>query len=159
MAICIRRREFVVTLSGAAAVSALGKIARTETYPARPVRIVVAQAPGSGSDIAARVMGQWLSDRLGQQFVVENRPGAGGNIGTEVAARALPDGYTILLVVSANTVNATLYNNLSFNFVRDIAPVAGIFVVPLIMEVHPSFPAKSVSSYCFSCARALLCVV
>jgi tripartite-type tricarboxylate transporter receptor subunit TctC len=111
------------------------------------VRILVAQAPGSGSDIAARVMGQWLSDRLGQQFVVENRPGAGGNIGTEVAVRALPDGYTILLVMSANTVNATLYNNLSFNFIRDIAPVAGIFVVPLIMEVHPSFPAKSVPEF------------
>jgi tripartite-type tricarboxylate transporter receptor subunit TctC len=92
-------------------------------------------------------MGQWLSGRLGQQFVVENRPGAGGNIGTEVAVRAPPDGYTILLVVSANTVNATLYNNLSFNFIRDIAPVAGIFVVPLIMEVHPSFPANSVPEF------------
>jgi len=147
MAIRIQRREFLVTLSGAAAAPALGQIARTETYPARPVRIIVAQAPGSGSDIAARVMGQWLSDRLGQQFVVENRPGAGGNIGTEVAVRAPPDGYTILLVVSANTVNATLYNNLSFNFIRDIAPVAGIFVVPLIMEVHPSFPANSVPEF------------
>jgi tripartite-type tricarboxylate transporter receptor subunit TctC len=141
------RRAFLHLATGVAATPVLGRIARAQTYPARPVRIIVAQAPGSGSDIAARVMGQWLSKRLGQQFVVENRPGAGGNIGTEVAVRALPDGYTILLVVSANTVNATLYNNLSFNFIRDITPVAGIFVVPLVMEVHPSFPAKTVPEF------------
>ncbi len=141
------RRAFLGLATGAAATPVIGRIARAQTYPARPVRIIVAQAPGSGSDIASRVMGQWLSSRLGQQFVVENRPGAGGNIGTELAVRSAPDGYTILLVVSANTVNGTLYNNLSFNFIHDITPVAGIFVVPLIMEVHPSFPAKTVLEF------------
>ncbi len=141
------RRTLLHLAAGAAVFPAVSRIARAEAYPSRQVRIIVAQAPGSGSDIAARLMGQWLSERLGQQFVVENRPGAGGNIGTEAAVRAPPDGYTILLVVSANTVNATLYNNLSFNFIRDIAPVAGIFVVPLIMEVNPSFPAKTVPEF------------
>jgi tripartite-type tricarboxylate transporter receptor subunit TctC len=141
------RRRFLHLAASAAALSAVSRSARSQTYPARPVRIIVAQAPGSGSDIAARLMGQWLSERLGQQFVVENRPGAGGNIGTEAAVRAAADGYTILLAVSANTVNATLYNTLSFNFIRDIAPVAGIFVVPLIMEVTPSFPAQSVPDF------------
>jgi tripartite-type tricarboxylate transporter receptor subunit TctC len=141
------RRAFLHLATGAVVTSAFGSIVRAQTYPTRPVRVIVAQAPGSGSDIAARVMGQWLSNRLGQQFVIENRPGAGGNIGTEAAVRALPDGYTMLLVVSANTVNATLYNNLSFSFIRDIAPVAGIFDVPLIMEVNPSFPAKTVPEF------------
>ena len=143
----LHRRNFLHLAAGAAALAAVSPIARAQSYPTRPVRIIVAQAPGSGSDIAARLMGQWLSQRLGQQVVVENRPGAGGNIGTEAAVRAPADGYTILLVVSANTVNATLYNNLSFNFIRDIAPVAGIFVVPLIMEVNPSFPAKTVPQF------------
>jgi tripartite-type tricarboxylate transporter receptor subunit TctC len=141
------RRSFLRLATGAAATPVIGRMARAQTYPARPVRIIVAQAPGSGSDIAARLIGQWLSSRLGQQYVVENRPGAGGNIGTELAVRAPADGYTILLIVSANTVNATLYNNLSFNFIRDITPVASIFVVPLIMEVNPSFPAKTVPEF------------
>jgi len=141
------RRSFLRLATGAAATPVIGRMARAQTYPARPVRIIVAQAPGSGSDIAARLIGQWLSSRLGQQYVVENRPGAGGNIGTELAVRAPADGYTILLIVSANTVNATLYNNLSFNFIRDITRVASIFVVPLIMEVNPSFPAKTVPEF------------
>jgi tripartite-type tricarboxylate transporter receptor subunit TctC len=132
---------------GAAVLPQASRLARAENYPARPVRIIVAQAPASGSDIAARLMAQWLSDRLGQQFVVENRPGAGGNIGTEAAVRSPPDGYTILLAVSANTVNATLYKNLSFNFIRDATPVAGIFVVPLVMEVNPSFPERTVPEF------------
>jgi len=143
----IPRSTFLRLVVSAAALPAVSRIARAVPYPTRPVRVIVAQAPGSGSDIGARLMGQWLSERLGQQFVVENRPGAGGNIGTEAVVRAPADGYTILLVVSANTVNVTLYNNLSFNFIRDIAPVAGIFVVPLIMEVNPSFPAKSVPEF------------
>src|SRR3984893_4144583 len=143
----VHRRTFLHLAAGAAAIPVVSRIARAQTYPVRPVRIIVAQAPGSGSDIAARTMGDWLSQRLGQQFVVENRPGAGGNIGTEAAAHAAPDGYTILLAVSANTVNATLYKNLNYNFMRDITPVAGIFVVPLIMEVNPSFSAKTVPEF------------
>jgi tripartite-type tricarboxylate transporter receptor subunit TctC len=141
------RRRFLHLALGAVALPAVLRSARAEAYPTRPVRIIVAQAPGSGSDIGARLMGQWLSERLGQQFVVENRPGAGGNIGTEAVVRAPPDGYTILLVVSSNTVNATLYDKLNFNFIRDIAPVAGIYIVPLIMEVNPSFAAQTVPEF------------
>jgi tripartite-type tricarboxylate transporter receptor subunit TctC len=141
------RRRFLHLAMGAVALPAALRFARAEAYPTRPVRIIVAQAPGSGSDIGARLMGQWLSERLGQQFVVENRPGAGGNVGTEAVVRAPPDGYTILLVVSSNTVNATLYDKLSFNFIRDIAPVAGIYIVPLIMEVNPSFAAQTVPEF------------
>jgi tripartite-type tricarboxylate transporter receptor subunit TctC len=141
------RRRFLHLAMGAVALPAALRSARAEAYPTRPVRIIVAQAPGSGSDIGARLMGQWLSERLGQQFVVENRPGAGGNIGTEAVVRAPPDGYTILLVVSSNTVNATLYDKLNFNFIRDIAPVAGIYIVPLIMEVNPSFAAQTVPEF------------
>jgi len=143
----MKRRTFLHLAIGGAALPALSRLAVAENYPTRPVRVIVAQAPGSGSDIAARLIGQWLSDRLGQQFVVENRPGAGGNIGTEEAVRSPPDGYTILLVVTANTINATLYSNLNFSFVRDIEPVASIFVVPLVMEVNPSFPAKTVADF------------
>jgi tripartite-type tricarboxylate transporter receptor subunit TctC len=141
------RRRFLHLAIGAVALPAVLRSARAEAYPTRPVRIIVAQAPGSGSDIGARLMGQWLSERLGQQFVVENRPGAGGNIGTEAVVRAPPDGYTILLVVSSNTVNATLYDKLNFNFIRDVAPVAGIYIVPLIMEVNPSFAAQTVPEF------------
>jgi tripartite-type tricarboxylate transporter receptor subunit TctC len=111
------------------------------------VRIIVGQAAGSGSDIASRLLGQWLSERLGQPFVVENRPGAGGNIATEAVVRSSADGYTLLLVVTANTINATLYDKLGFVFLRDIAPVAGIFQVPLVMEVHPSVPVKTVLEF------------
>ncbi len=141
------RRRFLHLAMGAVALPTVLRSARAEAYPTRPVRIIVAQAPGSGSDIGARLMGQWLSERLGQQFVVENRPGAGGNVGTEAVVRAPPDGYTILLVVSSNTVNATLYDKLNFSFIRDIAPVAGIYVVPLIMEVNPSFAAQTVPEF------------
>jgi len=141
------RRSILQLAIGALALPALSVLTEAQDYPRRPVRIIVPQAAGSGSDTAARLMGQWLAERLHQQFVVENRPGAGSNIGTEEVVRAPPDGYTILLVVSANTVNATLYDNLSFNFIRDIAPVAGIFVVPQIMEVNPAFPAKTVPEF------------
>src|SRR5262245_1186790 len=141
------RRRFLHLAAGAAALPVLSCIARAQTYPTRPVRIIVGQAAGSGSDIAARLLGQWLSERLGQPFVVENRPGAGGNIATEAVVRSLADGHTLLLVVSANTINATLYDKLSFVFLRDIAPVAGIFRVPQVMEVNPSIPAKTVSEF------------
>jgi tripartite-type tricarboxylate transporter receptor subunit TctC len=141
------RRAFLHLAAGAAALPAVSRIAWAQTYPTRPVRIIVGQAAGSGSDIAARLLGQWLSERLGQPFVVENRPGAGGNIATEAVVRSPADGHTLLLVVSANTINTTLYDKLSFVFLSDIAPVAGIFRVPQVMEVNPSIPAKTVSEF------------
>jgi tripartite-type tricarboxylate transporter receptor subunit TctC len=141
------RRKFLHLAACAAALPALSRIAWAQSYPTRPVRIIVGQAAGSGSDIAARLLGQRLSERLGQPFVVENRPGAGGNIATEAVVRALPDGYTLLLVTAANAINATLYDKLSFVFLRDIAPVAGIFRVPQVMEVNPSIPAKTVPEF------------
>jgi tripartite-type tricarboxylate transporter receptor subunit TctC len=141
------RRKFLYLVAGAAALPVLSCIARAQAYPSRPVRIIVGQAAGSGSDIAARLLGQRLSERLGQPFVVENRPGAGGNIATEAVVRSPADGHTLLLVVAANTINATLYDKLNFNFIRDIAPVAGIFRVPQVMEVNPSFPAKTVPEF------------
>ncbi|HEY1473749.1 MAG TPA: tripartite tricarboxylate transporter substrate binding protein, partial [Pseudolabrys sp.] len=141
------RRKFLHLTAGAAALPAASRIARAQAYPTRPVRIIVGQAAGSGSDIAARLLGQRLSERLGQPFVVENRPGAGGNIATEAVVRALPDGYTLLLAVAANAINATLYDKLNYNFIRDIAPVAGIFRVPQVMEVNPSIPAKTVPEF------------
>jgi len=115
-----------------------------EDYPTRPVRLVAGFAAGGGVDITARLIGQWLNERLGQSFVVENRTGAGGNIGTEAVVTAVPDGYTLLLATVPNAVNASLYNNLKFNFIRDIAPVAGIIRVPMFVMVHPSVPAKTV---------------
>src|SRR5262252_2919966 len=141
------RRNFLHLAAGAAALPAVSHVAWAQTYPTRPVRIIVGQAAGSGSDIAARLLGQWLSERLGQPFVVENRPGAGGNIATEAVVRSPADGHTLLLVVSANTINATLYDKLSFVFLRDIAPVASIFSVPQVMEVNPSIPAKTVPEF------------
>jgi tripartite-type tricarboxylate transporter receptor subunit TctC len=141
------RRAFLHLAAGAAALSAVSRTAWAQAYPTRPVRIIVGQAAGSGSDTAARLLGQWLSERLRQPFVVENRPGAGGNIATEAVVRSPADGHTLLLVVSANTINATLYDKLSFVFLRDIAPVAGIFRVPQVMEVNPSIPAKSVPEF------------
>jgi tripartite-type tricarboxylate transporter receptor subunit TctC len=120
-------------------------MARAQAYPTRPVRWIVGFAPGGGNDIVARLMGQWLSERFGQPFVIENRPGAGTNIATEAVVNALPDGYTLLLVGAPNAINATLYDNLSFNFIRDIAPIAGIVRVANVMVVHPSVPAKTVS--------------
>jgi tripartite-type tricarboxylate transporter receptor subunit TctC len=139
------RRQFLQLAVGAAALPVASRIASAESYPSRPVRWIVGQAAGSGSDIAARLMGKWMSEHLGHAFIVENRPGGGGNIATEAVVRASADGYTILLVNNQNTINASLYDNLNFNFSRDIAPVAGIFRLPLIMEVNPSFPAKTVA--------------
>ena len=131
----------------AAALPAVSRMAMAQPYPSRPVRIIVGQAAGSGSDTAARLIGQWLWERLGQQFIIENRPGAAGNIATEAVVRALPDGHTLLLVNAGNAINATLYDKLNFNFIRDIAPVAGIFRVPQVMEVNPSVPVKTVSEF------------
>jgi tripartite-type tricarboxylate transporter receptor subunit TctC len=122
-------------------------MARAQTYPTRAVRIIVPSAPGGATDTAARLIGQWLSERLGQQFVIENRPGAGTNIGSEAVVRAAPDGYTLLLASTANAVNATLYDKLNYNFIRDIALVAGIIRYPNVLVVHPSFPAKTVPEF------------
>ena len=124
------RRQFLHLAAGAAALPAVSRFAWAQAYPTRPVRIIVGFAAGGATDIIARLIGQWLSERLGQPFVIENRPGAGSNIGTEAVVRAPPDGYTLLLVASANAINATLYDKLNFNFIRDIAPVAGIIRVP-----------------------------
>jgi len=141
------RRKFLHLAAGAAALPAVSRIAWAQAYPTRPVRIIVSFAPAGSSDIVARLMGQWLSERLGQPFVIENRPGAGGNIGTEAVVRASPDGYTLLIVGGWNAINATLYDKLSFNFIRDIAPVAGIHREPYVIAVHPSVPAKTVPEF------------
>jgi tripartite-type tricarboxylate transporter receptor subunit TctC len=141
------RRTFLHLAAGAAALPAVARIAWAQTYPSRPVRIVVGLAPGGANDIIARLMGQWLSERLGQPFIIENRPGAATNIATEAVVRAPADGYTLLLVSGAHTVNATLYDKLSFNFIRDIAPVAGIVRLPNLMLVNPSVPAKTVPEF------------
>jgi tripartite-type tricarboxylate transporter receptor subunit TctC len=143
----IPRRQFLNLAAGAVALPAASSIARAQAYPARPVRIVVPFAAGGSTDIIARLIGQWLSERLGQQFVIENRPGAGSNIGTEVVVNAPPDGYTLLLVGASSAINATLYEKLNFNFLRDITPVAGIISLPFIMVVNPSFPAKTVPEF------------
>jgi tripartite-type tricarboxylate transporter receptor subunit TctC len=124
---------------------ALSRVARAQSYPARPVRIVIGFAAGGSTDVTGRLLAQWLSDRFGQPFVIENRPGAGTNIGTEAVVHAAADGYTLLFVTPANAINTTLYGKLNFNFIRDIAPVAGIMRVPNMMEVHPSFPAARVA--------------
>jgi tripartite-type tricarboxylate transporter receptor subunit TctC len=141
------RRRFLHLAAGAAALPAVSRITWAQTYPTRPVRIIAATAPGGGPDILARLMGQRLSERLGQPFVIENRPGAGTNIGTEAVVRAPPDGYTFLLVSTSNAINAALYDKLNFNFLRDIAPVAGIIRQPLVMVVNPSVPAKTVHEF------------
>jgi tripartite-type tricarboxylate transporter receptor subunit TctC len=141
------RRRFLHLAAGAAALPFAPSIARAQAYPSRPVRLVVGFPPGGPTDIAARPMGQWLSERLGQQFVIENRPGAGSNIGTEAVVRAPPDGYTLLLAYSSNAINATLYDRLNFNFIRDIAPVASISRETTVMVVNPSFPAKTVPEF------------
>jgi tripartite-type tricarboxylate transporter receptor subunit TctC len=141
------RRQFLHLAAGAAALPVWPRIARPQAYPSRPVRIVVGFPSGGVGDIVARLMGQWLSDRLGQQFIVENRPGAGSNIGTEMVVNAPPDGYTLLLASSANAVGANLYEKLNFNFIRDVAPVAGLAHVPLVMEVTSSVPIKTVPEF------------
>jgi tripartite-type tricarboxylate transporter receptor subunit TctC len=141
------RRQFLKLAAAVAAAPALPQSAWALEYPTRPVRIVVGFAAGGGVDITAHLIGQWLADRLGQSFVVENRPGDGGNIGTEVVVRAAPDGYTLLLATVPNAVNATLYDNLKFNFIRDTAPVAGIMRVPMVILLHPSVPAKTVPQF------------
>jgi tripartite-type tricarboxylate transporter receptor subunit TctC len=143
----IPRRQFLHLAAGAAALPAVSGIARAQIYPAKPVRIIVGFAAGGGYDIVARLIGQSLSERFGQQFVIENRPGAGSNIAAEAAVRAVPAGYTLLLGGSANAVNATLYDKLSFVFLRDIAPVAAIVRVPDVMVVNPSVPAKTVPEF------------
>jgi tripartite-type tricarboxylate transporter receptor subunit TctC len=143
----LSRRRFVHLAAGAAASPALSRIARAQSYPARPVRIIVGFAAGGAPDILARLFGQWLSERLGQPFVIENRTGAGGNIATEAVVQAPADGHTLLLTSMGNAVNVTLYDKLNHNFLRDIAPVAGISREPLGMEVHPSFPAKTVAEF------------
>jgi tripartite-type tricarboxylate transporter receptor subunit TctC len=141
------RREFLHLVASAIGLPAMSRIARAQAYPMRPVRIIVPIAAGGGSDILARLMGQWLSERLGQSFLVENRPGGGSNIATEAVVRAPADGYTLLLVAPASATNAALYEKLSYNFIRDIAPVASIMLAPNVMVVHPSFPAKTVPEF------------
>jgi tripartite-type tricarboxylate transporter receptor subunit TctC len=141
------RRKFLHLAAGAVALPAVSRIAVAQSYPSRPVHLIVGQAAGSSSDIHAHLMGQWLSERLAQQFVIEDRPGAGGNIGTEAVVRAPADGYTLLYINSQNAISATLYDKLNFNFIRDIAPVAGLTRVPLVMEVNPSVPAKTVPEF------------
>jgi tripartite-type tricarboxylate transporter receptor subunit TctC len=141
------RRRFLQLTAGVAALPAVSRVARGQTYPARPVRIIVGFAAGGGVDITARLIGEWLSERLGQSFVTENRAGAGGNIGTEAVVNAAPDGYTLLLATIPNAVNATLYEKLNFNFIRDIAPVGGIIRVPQVILVHPSVPAQTIPEF------------
>jgi len=137
------RREFLEWVAGAAALAALSRIAGAQTYPLRPVRIVVGFAPGGPNDINARLIGQWLSERLGQQFIIDNRPGASGNIAMETVVRSPPDGYTLVMVALSSAVNATLFDNLPFVFLRDIAPVGTICRNILVMEVHPSVPVAT----------------
>jgi tripartite-type tricarboxylate transporter receptor subunit TctC len=137
------RRKFLHLTAAAAALSAVSRLAWAQAYPTRPVRIIVGQAAGSGSDTVARLIGQFLSERLGQPFVIENRPGAGGNIATEAVVRSPPDGYTLLLLNSANTINATLYEKLNFDFIRDVAPISRLATISFVMEVNPSVPTKT----------------
>jgi tripartite-type tricarboxylate transporter receptor subunit TctC len=143
----LQRRQLLHLAAGVAVLPALSRVVSALDYPSRPVRILVAYAPGGVTDITARLIGPWLSQRLGQQFVIENRPGASGNIAAEAVARASPDGYTLLLVASNNAYNATLYEKLRFNFIRDIVPVASICHDSFVMVVNPAFPAKSVPEF------------
>jgi tripartite-type tricarboxylate transporter receptor subunit TctC len=145
--VTLQRRRFIELAAAAAALPALSTFADAESYPTRPVRMIVGYHAGGVSDILARIVGQRLSQRLGQPFIIENRPGAGSNIATEYVVRAHPDGYTLLLDGVANAINVTLYSDLSFNFVRDIAPVALIERAPMVMEVHPSLPATTVAEF------------
>jgi tripartite-type tricarboxylate transporter receptor subunit TctC len=141
------RRQFLQLVVGAAALPVVSRVAWAQTYPSRPVRLVVGYAPGGAGDISARLLGQWLSERFGQQFIVENRTGAGTNIATESVVRAAADGYTLLLSSAANAINATLYDRLNFNFIRDTTPISGIIRVPHVIVVHPSFSAKTLPKF------------
>jgi len=141
------RRKFLHLAAGAATLPALSRIARAQAYPSKPVRVMVAFAAGGTGDILARLIGQWLSERLGQPFVVENRPGAGSNLATELVVNSPQDGHTLLLVSTSAAINATLYDKLTFDFIRDIAPVAGLVRAPNVLEVHPAFPAKTVREF------------
>jgi tripartite-type tricarboxylate transporter receptor subunit TctC len=141
------RRQFLCLAAGVAALPAASRIAWTQSYPSRPVRVVVGYSAGGTTDLSARLIAQWLTERLGQPFIVDNRPGAGSNVGTEGAVRAPADGHTLLLASISNAINATLYDKLNFNFIRDIAPVAGIIRVPNVMEVNPAVPAKTVPEF------------
>jgi tripartite-type tricarboxylate transporter receptor subunit TctC len=141
------RRQFLHLAAGVAALPAVSRVARAQAYPTRPVRWIVPAPPGGPLDLVARLLGQWLSEHLGQPFIIENRPGGGTNIGTETVARAPADGYTLLSVVTAAAINATLYDKLSFDFIRDIAPVASVIRVPLVMVVNPSLPARTVPEF------------
>jgi tripartite-type tricarboxylate transporter receptor subunit TctC len=143
----LQRRHFLGLAASAATLPAVSRVGWAQAYPSRPVRIIVPVAAGGGIDITARLIGQWLSERLGQQFIIEDRPVGGATIGTEMAVRAPPDGYTLLLASLANAVNATLYEKLNYNFVRDIAPVAGIMGVSNVVEVHPSVSAKTLPEF------------
>jgi tripartite-type tricarboxylate transporter receptor subunit TctC len=138
------RREFLHLAAGVAALPALRGVATAQTYPLRPVRLIIGYPPGGSADITARLMGQWLSERLGQSFIIESRPGAGTNIATEAVVHAPPDGYTLLLVAPANAINATLYEKLNFDFIHDIAPVAGLIRFPNVVVVNPSVPANTI---------------
>jgi tripartite-type tricarboxylate transporter receptor subunit TctC len=138
------RRQFLHLAAGGALLPAISRNANAQSYPARPVRLIIGYTPGGSADLTARLMGQWLSERLGQSFVIENRPGGGTNIATEAAVRAAPDGYTLLLVAPANAINATLYDRLNFNFLRDMEPVAGIIRFPNVVVVNPSVPVKTI---------------
>jgi tripartite-type tricarboxylate transporter receptor subunit TctC len=143
----LRRRQFLHLAAGAAALPFAPQVARAQAYPTRPVRIIVGFAPGGATDIMARLIGQWLSERLGQQFIIENRPGAASNVGTEAVVNAAPDGYTLLVVTSVNAINASLYEKLNFNLIRDVAPVASVHREPFVMEVNPSVPVKTVPEF------------
>jgi tripartite-type tricarboxylate transporter receptor subunit TctC len=143
----VPRRRFMSLSAGAAMLPIMSRLAAADTYPSRPVRIIVGAPAGGGIDITARLIGQWLSERLRQQFVIENRPGAGGNIAAEAALRAPADGYTLYLVTPANAINATLYENLRFNFIREIEPVSALMSVPLVIVINPSLPIKTVPEF------------
>jgi tripartite-type tricarboxylate transporter receptor subunit TctC len=143
----LARRQFLHLTMGATALPTVSRLARAQAYPAKPVRIVVGFAAGSVTDLMARLIGQWLSERTGQQFIIENRAGAGTNIATEAVVRAAPDGHTLLMISPANAINATLYEKLNFDFMRDIAPIAGVAREPNVMEVNPSLPAKTVPEF------------
>jgi tripartite-type tricarboxylate transporter receptor subunit TctC len=141
------RREFLAGAASAALLPSLGRKVQAEAYPSRPVNLIVGTAPAGTPDIDARLIGQWLQEKLGQPFIVQNKPGAGTNLGTEMVVRSAPDGYTLLLITVANAINATLYDNMTFNFIHDIAPVAALVRTPLVMEVNPSLPVKTVPEF------------